>query len=159
MGEEVGNLWIIVVRVCEPVFRNRNLPDSYTWPLKKKKHKKKQKKKKQQKKTKKKKKTTTKKTNKQTKTNKNTKRNPTKNKKQNKKKQQQPPPPPKKKQQTNKQTFIYLIVWNVDLFTYLIYIRTMHIESTLRCLHACLQIKNATVFHKLNAIYRSSCTL
>ena len=28
-----SNLGVIVVRVCEPVFRN--LPHSYTWPLKK----------------------------------------------------------------------------------------------------------------------------
>ena len=26
-----GNLGVILVRVCEPVFRN--LPHSYTWPL------------------------------------------------------------------------------------------------------------------------------
>ena len=32
-GGEWGNMGVIVVRVCEPVFRN--LPHSYTWPLKK----------------------------------------------------------------------------------------------------------------------------
>ena len=32
-GEGEGNLGVIVVRVCEPEFRN--LPHSYTWPLKK----------------------------------------------------------------------------------------------------------------------------
>ena len=31
-----GNLGVIVVRVCEPVFQN--LPHSYTWPLKKRTH-------------------------------------------------------------------------------------------------------------------------
>ena len=32
-GGVKGNLGVIVVRVCEPEFRN--LPHSYTWPLKK----------------------------------------------------------------------------------------------------------------------------
>ena len=32
-GVGVGNLGVILVRVCEPVFQN--LPHSYTWPLKK----------------------------------------------------------------------------------------------------------------------------
>ena len=31
-----GNLGVLLVRVCEPVFRN--LPHSYTWPLKKRTH-------------------------------------------------------------------------------------------------------------------------
>ena len=31
-----GNLGVIVVRACEPVFQN--LPHSYTWPLKKRTH-------------------------------------------------------------------------------------------------------------------------
>ena len=31
-GVGVGNLGVIVVRVCEPVFQN--LSHSYTWPLK-----------------------------------------------------------------------------------------------------------------------------
>ena len=31
-----GNLWVILVRVCEPVFWN--LPHSYTWTLKKRTH-------------------------------------------------------------------------------------------------------------------------
>ena len=53
--------------------------------------------------------------------------------------------------------FIYFIVWNDDLFIYcsLIFI-PIHIESTLRCLYTCLQIKkNTMVFHKLNAIFSS----
>ena len=33
-AEGGGNLEVILVRVCEPVFQN--LPHSYTWPLKKK---------------------------------------------------------------------------------------------------------------------------
>ena len=47
-----GNLRVIVVRLCEPVFRN--LYNSYTWPLEKNKKKNKKKKKKTKKKTKKK---------------------------------------------------------------------------------------------------------
>ena len=35
-GGGVGNLWVILVRVCEPVLQN--LPHSYTWPLKKRSH-------------------------------------------------------------------------------------------------------------------------
>ena len=31
-----GNYGVILVRVCEPVFQN--LPDSYTWPSKKRTH-------------------------------------------------------------------------------------------------------------------------
>ena len=33
---EKGNLGIILLRVCEPLFRN--LPHLYTWPLKKRTH-------------------------------------------------------------------------------------------------------------------------
>ena len=36
VGVGAGNLGVIVVRVFEPVFRN--LPQSYTWPLKKRTH-------------------------------------------------------------------------------------------------------------------------
>ena len=36
-GEGGDNLGVIVVRVCEPVFQ-KNLPHSYTWPLKKRTH-------------------------------------------------------------------------------------------------------------------------
>ena len=35
-GGEEGNLGVILVRVCEPVFQN--LPHSYTWPSKKRTH-------------------------------------------------------------------------------------------------------------------------
>ena len=35
-GAEEGNLGVILVRVCEPVFQN--LPHSYTWPSKKRTH-------------------------------------------------------------------------------------------------------------------------
>ena len=38
-GAGPGNMEVIVVRVCQPVFRH--LPHSYTWPLEKKKQKKK----------------------------------------------------------------------------------------------------------------------
>ena len=35
-GGGAGNLGVILVRVCDPVFQN--LPHSYTWPLKKRTH-------------------------------------------------------------------------------------------------------------------------
>ena len=35
-GWGAGNLGVILVRVCEPVFQN--IPHSYTWPLKKRTH-------------------------------------------------------------------------------------------------------------------------
>ena len=61
----------------------------------------------------------------------------------------------KKNNNNNKKPdyFIYLIVWNVDIFIYrpLIFI-PVHIESSLRCLHTCLEIKKNTIaFQKLNA--------
>ena len=71
---------------------------------------------------------------------KNKKKNKKKKKKKNKKKQKQ-----KKKQKTKKNRPIHIIdrlkCWPIHILHALWFFIPIHIESTLRCLHTCLQIK------------------